>query len=314
VFDPSLITDILKSSEFVIPDYASGYAKLDQQSPGQGWNLVVNTLEHIPLAHEGVRHVALRRDLARLIGARSNAAKHSAAALLNRLASSVFREATRVDLIRDLVRPLNDTLFGELIGAPLPKAASDTASPSQIFDRALGLNRRKQVRDEIAQFSNTFTDAKLATSQDYAMAFVSVGYDSVLGSLGSSLVAVLKEAEGERLCDIAYPEDLPHTGVPYIERIAARDGAFQETAFARGDRFRLFLDAVPARGANRGDELYFGKGRHVCIGKELSQWLWRALVKELAKVSLKVSLIEVQLRRRDYVFCVYEGIVVSFHG
>ena len=143
-----------------------------------------------------------------------------------------------------------------------------------MFDRQLGLNRLMRVRDEIARAAKFFSEASLATSPDYATAFLAVGHDSVLGSLGTSLVAILREGDGTLLSDLDWPPFLPRTGVPYIERIASNDGEIQGFRFTGGDRFRLFLDACPARGHAGEDAAFFGKGRHVCLGKDLSQWLW----------------------------------------
>jgi cytochrome P450 len=98
-----------------------------------------------------------------------------------------------------------------------------------------------------------------------------VGHDSLAASLGVSLVTLLERAHNARLCDFDYPDALPGTGVPYVERVARTDCSIQGFEFRAGDRVRLFLDACPARG-NGGEEApFFGKGRHLCLGKDLSQ-------------------------------------------
>ena len=89
-----------------------------------------------------------------------------------------------------------------------------------------------------------------------------VGYDSLLGSLATSLVALLRDGAGSRLCDLTYSEFLPRTGVPYVERVAKKDCAIDGFNFLAGNRVRLFLDAYPARGdVKREEPPYFGKGR-----------------------------------------------------
>lgn len=312
VFDSKFIVEILKSPDFVVVDYAAEYRKLDQRT-GIGWTDLVHVLSNIPLAAEGSRHAELRREFARLIHARGTVTKAAVSQTLKHLIPLVFRAGAKADLVADLVRPLNDVFFSELIGAPIPSLAPAKASPSQIFDRFLSLNRRKKLRDEVARVSKCLAEAELATTANYATAFLAVGHDSVLGTLGSSLVAVLQHKGDTRLCDLDYPRSLPRTGVPYIERFATKPFVFANVDVEPGDRLRLFLDACPARDSNGEQAVFFGKGRHVCLGKEPSEWLWRAVTEELAKIPLRVRLIEARLRRNDFVFSVYESIKVSIH-
>ena len=69
-----------------------------------------------------------------------------------------------------------------------------------------------------------------------------LGYDSIVGSLGGSILHVLEQAPGERLCDISYPETMPRTGVPYVERFASIDCRLGDADIKKGDRIRLYLD------------------------------------------------------------------------
>jgi cytochrome P450 len=311
VFDPGLIVDILKSPDFVVVDYASEYAKLEQQTRID-WTGLVDALSHIPLAHEGERHSQLRRDFARLIAARSAPTKAAVGEVIAKTVPAVFQAGRDAELMSELVRPINDALFSGLIGAPVPEHSA-SPSGSQIFDRFLGLNRRKRVQNEVVRLAQAFAEQDLATSAEYATALMLVGYDSVLGSLGTSLVSQLKQGAGARLCDLDYPDYLPQTGVPYVERVAKNDRAILRWNIQAGDRIRLMLDACPARGCIGEEAPLFGKGRHLCVGKELSQWLWQALTQEMAKVRLKVLITEARLRPHDYVFSVYESIEVSIH-
>ena len=90
----------------------------------------------------------------------------------------------------------------------------------------------------------TYTAAqdRLNTAPGYATSLRMLGYDFIVGSLGGSLLHVLTNAQGKRLCDIAYPQTLPKTGVPYIERFAAADCTIGDAAIKQGDRIRLYLD------------------------------------------------------------------------
>lgn len=315
VFDPEVMIAIMKSADFVVVNYAAEYGKLEQRT-GIDWSCLIGTLRSIPLTSEGAHHTQLRRDFARLISARSAAAKAAVAEFADNDIPLVFRNRRTAELVDNLIRPITNTLFGILLGVPVPEVSSKGPSVSQIFDRFLSLNRRIQLQASLGHLSKSLSDEAhdLTTSVEYATALMVVGHDSLLGSLGASLVAVLEEqVEGARLCDITYPEALPRTGVPYVERVAQMDCTVHGTKFHAGDRLRLFLDACPARGTPSNEAPYFGKGRHLCVGMDLSQCVWRTLVQSLAQLPFRLRIIEATLRANDYVFNVYDKIEVSVH-
>ena len=100
----------------------------------------------------------------------------------------------------------------------MPLQPDDGISGSQIFDLYLSLNRRKEIVAKAGAMLETYTMAqdRLDTAPGYATALKILGYNSLVVSLGGSMLHVLKNAPGKRLCDIAYPQTLPQTGVPML--------------------------------------------------------------------------------------------------
>jgi hypothetical protein len=58
----------------------------------------------------------------------------------------------------------------------------------------------------------------------------------------------------------------------------------------------------------------FGKGRHSCLGEEMSTWLWQTLAAEMVRLPFKFSVSNVNRRERDYVFTYYSTITVEFNA
>ena len=305
---------IMKSADFVVVNYAAEYGKLEQRT-GIDWSCLIGTLQSIPLTGDGPHHIQLRRDFARLISAHSAAAKAAVAEFADNDVPLVFRNRRTAELVDDLIRPITNILFGILLGVPPPEVSSKGPSVSQIFDRFLSLNRRIQLQESLSHLSKSLSDnvSELTTSAEYATALIAVGHDSLIGSLGASLVAVLEQAEGARLCDVTFPSTLPRTGVPYVERVAQKDCTVHGTQFHAGDRLRLFLDACPSRGTPSDEAPYFGKGRHLCLGMDLSQWVWHTVTHSLSQLPVRLRILEAKLRANDYVFNVYDRIEVSVH-
>jgi hypothetical protein len=155
---------------------------------------------------------------------------------------------------------------------------------------------------------------RLSTAPGYATALRILGFDSIVGSLGGSILHAFKQAPAERLCDISYPQALPKTGVPYIERFAAVDCKLGDADFKEGDRVRLYLDPGAQRDHANNGECNFGRGRHSCLGEDLSIWLWRALTDAFGQLPLRFTIESEQRRKPDWVFTYYSSIVVQFHA
>ena len=115
---------------------------------------------------------------------------------------------------------------------------------------------------------------RLNTAPGYATALKMLGYNSIVGSLGGSILHVLENAPGERLCDIAYPQTLPQTGVPYVERFAAADCRLGDADIKKGDRIRLYLDPGAQRDHANDWRMQFRERSALLPREDLSTWLW----------------------------------------
>jgi cytochrome P450 len=311
-FDTGAITAVLKSANFVAPNFAEWHHALS--SMGIDCSSVIEILDYLAIANEGARHAEIRKNLAKTIAAHSAETKQLAASKLDELVPSLCREGSRVDLVRDIIRPVCDRLFETMIGVPVP--SDDGISSSQLFDLYLSLSRRKKVVSLAGEMLQTYAEEsdRLNTSPGYATSLRMLGFDSIAGSLGCSLLHELKQAAGQRLSDIAFPRTLPKTGVPYIERFAAADYTLGDAAIKQGDRIRLYLDPGAQQDHANNGECYFGRGRHSCLGEDMSTWLWRATTEALGRLPLRFSIESETRRKPDWVFNYYSSIVVSFHA
>jgi hypothetical protein len=76
---------------------------------------------------------------------------------------------------------------------------------------------------------------------------------------------------------------------------------------------RLYLESDLKGDAESVNECQFGRGRHSCLGEDLSNWMWRALSGELAQLPLRFTIERAARRTPDWVFRYYAQIVVDFH-
>ncbi len=277
---------------------------------------LIRALNHIPLANEGKEHAELRRTMARAILGDNEGTKQHLASFVHAVVAKSCRNGASVDLVRDVVRPIADALFATFLGMDIPAAPGESdVTISQIFDRALSLNRRKEIGRQCEHLLDTFSASadRLKVSADYALALTIIGHDSIVGTLGRSLLGVLRSGAGKRLCDISYPKEVPETGVPYTERIAEKDCSVGGVEWRAGDRVRLYLDEAACPAGHAESRPLFGRGRHSCLGEDISEWLWRTLTAELSALPFRCTVEGATRRERDYVFVYYSSIAVRFH-
>ena len=102
--------------------------------------------------------------------------------------------------------------------------------------------------------------------------------------------------------------------MPYVERFAAADCRLGDADIKKGDRIRLYLDPGAQRNPANAGECNFGKGRHSCIGEDLSTWLWGTLTETFSRLPLLFNIESEARRKPDWVFTYYSSIVVHFHA
>jgi hypothetical protein len=311
VFDPSLIADISKNTHFHVVDYGS-VADIIMERTGIDLSSTKLLFTEIPLANEGKKHNALRRLMAHAIADREETASESFRLRLVDLGQHFISVNEPVNLMDKFFIPPIESFINGLVGSSnVHRFVTD--SISSVFGRTLSLNRRKTIDVEISQLLKWLgqTD-ELQVQPGVALAMMVLGKDSLIGSLSCSLHTVLNANFAVRFFDIDWPKLIPITGVPYFERIATENITIDDRPFDKGDRVRLYFDACPRLVGSPEESLYFGAGRHMCLGKRMSQRLWQLLVDYLSHLKLRASVKDFQFRPNDLIFNYPAHFVVQF--
>jgi hypothetical protein len=311
VFDPRLIGDISKQAQFHVVNYGLA-AQFIMERTGIDLSFTRLLFEQIPLANEGEKHAALRRRMAHAIAEREELAVESFRLKLVELGPRIILSGRSVNLMDEFFIPLVEALITGLIG-PVDVQRFVLDSISCVFGRTLSLNRRKTIEAQISQLVNWLAQAdELQVEPRVALAMMVLGKDSLIGSLSCSLHTVLSFNPGVRCFEIEWPQLLPTTGVPYFERIATDNITIETHHFNRGDRVRLYFDACSGLVGSPQESLYFGAGRHMCLGKRMSQKLWQLLIDYLSSAKVRVSIEDFQFRPNDLIFNYPSRFVVQF--
>lgn len=302
VFSPNMIAEISRRTEFHVVNYPHAVQTIIDRI-GMDLSATRSVFDEIPLANEGETHATLRRNMAHVIAKYEELAVTAFRLKLEELASKVFSPNTTLDLVDTFFVPLFDSLVTKLIGAAISREFA-AESISQIFDRMLSLNRRMSIEMQLRALVDNLEHKRndLHVAPRVAVALMVLGKDALIGSLSCSLHAVLNVNSGIEFCKIEWPQLIPFTGVPYVERVAMRTLTLGTHQIRRGDRLRLYFDACSRVVGSPEELLYFGTGRHTCLGRKVSQGVWRALVDNLSHRKIRARVDKLMFRSNDYVF------------
>jgi hypothetical protein len=209
------------------------------------------------------------------------------------------------ELMDDIIGPMVHEYLCLIVGFDIDPTL-DCQSASQVFDRSIGINKRRRIETEVASLRDVIVSrlGSAATEEEIGLrlAYFILGKDPLKGMLGESLRRVLQANPGVRLMEISYPESPPETGVPYIERLVETPFELADREFKQGDRVRIFLQSFAYAHDAGSRSNFFGAGPHACLGRPLSMEIWRGVAGFLSTVPLRAQVLSYAPRTTDYVF------------
>jgi hypothetical protein len=305
--DADTIISVLKDRAFTVINYKKETANISQ-ALGVDFQATEKLLEHVPFAHEGKCHAALRKDMAVEISERTDAALGEFTRFCSARVSALFANAASFNIVSELFAPCVFHLMSELSGVCLQ--THESVSPTQVFDRSLSVNRRKHIDRQIQKIFELAGSNFPADVVGLRSAMLALGSDSLLGSLSESFCSEIGKNAGKRLNEIAWEPKISMTAVPYVERTAVNSLEISGVNIQENQRIRLYLDVFSSQGPVGFDQ-FFGTGRHGCLGKSVSQKAWKILVSELGRIEKKLRINKVEYRGADYLFNFPDVIDVS---
>ena len=309
--NPELIKKIIDNPEFRVHNY-------EPKNLGEKLKLnfqhLIKIVSYFPIALEDEEHKAARKKYALKISSKYD---ESLICFKNALSSKLHKinsPHTAIDLVQNVIEPSLKSALMLLSGLDILKDCQ-LGSISQILDEKLSINRRIELNHQIAIIleglpSNIDIDEKY-----FMIAVFALGYDSLLGSITSSVAMTLLENNSKRINEINWSKDIPYTGVPVIERVAKKDCQIGHTIIKSGEKVKLYIESA---GFINGDKsmyssLFFGHGIHKCVGMHFSNAIWKILINEFSKLNKLFTIKSINTRPNDYVFNVFSNITVDLY-
>jgi hypothetical protein len=256
--DPATMVAIQKDAAFAVLDQSAELEKIRRRLhidlPG-----IDRVFRNVPVNVEGSEHTERRRRMARTIAARTEDALARFTALAERLCAENLARSGESELIAEVFEPLTIVLARALSGIALTHNR-DFLSPTQVFDKSLGLNRRKLIDKQISALWREACRSMSEDEADGAIALAVLGSDTILASLALTFVERVSAHPGVPLSGIAWGDRISATAVPFIERVATRATEVAGATIREGDLVRLFLDGFALEPPEKRDG-FFGAGR-----------------------------------------------------
>jgi hypothetical protein len=301
VTNPEQCRVLISSRNLRPATYGEDYTALQARFGGY-FSAMTFAFAHTPLCLHGQEHIEMRRRVAGFLAPRK-------AQISARIRDSVRARMAplttpgRVEVMGGVVRPIVRDVISSTIDIDLERAG-DTYTVSSVFDRSIGMGKRRRIAAQVSALKAFIEDAVGHDAADVGMrlALIILGQDSLVGTLGESLYRLILDNPGLRLSEIDYPEVPPFTGVPFIDRIVLEPFELEGRVFAAGDRVRVYLQSYAYGADDDGQQRFFSAGAHTCLGRPVSLELWAEMTALLKTVDLRADVTNYSEMTENYVF------------
>jgi hypothetical protein len=318
ISDLGLISQVLRNPDFVVHEY-----RFDLALSRHGVHLphLTRMREFLPLAVEGERHSELRNRMIREISLNTVAAVEAyEAALAAALDETIVRSRDGTAcLARDVLLPSLRKASIVLAGlAPWLSSIDEIEHLADLplfFDDLISIKKRMQLEAIAAQVLHAMPADMDVDERYLRLSMLTLAIDTLSASVTLSVKSILEREPGVALNQVNWDAELTSTGLPFIERKAAKDALLLDKVISRNDRVRLLVDAAGFQGnaCPRYSDLYFAAGAHQCIGKAASRKIWKSTVEQLRMINRCLQVTAFSFRGRDTVFSFPESFEVTIH-
>lgn len=287
VIDPGIVSALLRDPRVTAISTAAASVFLEERYSVRLSTLVA-VAELLPLGLDGQPHLAVRRQMARIV----SKGQERLAGLMPGLVEKHFAplaHSAEVELCTECVAPFVEELFSRIIDGQ-ETILFRPRTLARIFDRLTSIATRIAIDAELAALRAHLVALGIE-DLDLTLAFLMIGRDSLLSTLAESLADIARNAGGAALPDLAYPAMPPQTGVSVTERMVGEDLSIGGQDLRKGDRLRLYFQGYAHLPAEADKLLMFGTGLHSCLGRGLSLDAWQALVAWLSRVPRRMELV-----------------------
>lgn len=308
VFDPVIGAEVLKSKSFEVISMAHIYRDIAART-GIDFDAIVKVLDRTPLFLNSEQHKLVRAEMARVLADKRAAQTSALETSIDGFFDSQVRPGAVIELTSQLTRPLYHAVMAPVLGMDTGHGL-ETDDLSRLFDPILSLKRRQRINARI--------EALLARPDDIItptlLAMTILGHDPFVGGLSLSIYRTIANQPGMRLSDMRWDPQLSATALPYVDRIAVADWNCNSVQIMEGQRVRIFIGASSEYGPLETQDVLFGRGAHLCLGRMITQLAWQMSINRFQQCNCSATASDLQMRAPDTLFDFPSSSRITLHG
>ena len=274
-----LAKEIVLSPHFRMYSMADRYRELVART-GLDFSASIRLMEYLPVFIDGEHHVRIRKAMARRV---SQTQKCQYASCAEALASVIhrFADESEVELVEDFAQPIWRAISASIMPRT-PETLRLIDDIPNLFSPILSIKRRFEINQRIEAFQRNTGEEE--EDELILLCLTTLEMRPFVGTLSLSIYDLVGSNAGKSFAEVEWPETFPVSSLRYVDRIALCDVSVGGRHFSAGERVRCFTQHVKySREENAGS--LFGFGSHTCLGKSVSERVWKLVTATLSKLS-----------------------------
>jgi|ThiBiot_300_plan_2_1041538.scaffolds.fasta_scaffold27717_1 hypothetical protein len=275
---------VILSAEFTTYSMADRYRELSDRTK-LDFSAAIQLLDHLPVFLDGEKHQKIRKLMAKRISETKDSQFAASQATLLALCTSLFRPGSEIDLVADFCQPLWHSISSVIVPCSETMLELVDAIPA-LFSPHLSIRERAKINARIA----AFLEAHCAHSDDnlLLLCLASLGARPFVGTMGLSIWEALQAHPGAKMSEMAWPSMFSSSSLTFVDRVVSSPSERCPHSLETGDRVRCFTQSRLYSPAENRMAL-FGFGAHTCLGKSISEKVWKLVVAAFSQIDLRVD-------------------------
>jgi hypothetical protein len=277
IVDPSIAIDILRSTDFALPDLRALVREMRRRQPNSFIHLQP-ALELLPIFLENQDHTRIRKILGQYLSSKHHEIEQRLPNVICGLLDSI-PQSGEINLVTQLLTPLIGDVFSKLVDRDLSEEVMGLrlGKMFEVKHTMASLSKLDVMLERVCQFLGTdpSSDEDEFICQLNCLVF---GVENVISTLAENLFLAFQLSGGTA------PAQLPPYPVEVMISTTHRS-AISPTEIAGhrvkpSDIIRIHLEPFGYSNDRAINSALFGAGRHACIGKQLTLTIWKHLTEQ----------------------------------
>ncbi len=295
--------EIIVSKTFENYPMSEKYRKL-QAKTGLDFSAIIYLLDHLPVFLNGDVHKNIRKKMATVIATSKTQQEEAVRTTVDQLLSRYFHSNCEFDLVADFAKIIWKAISRQIIGETTELQNVVETIPF-LFDPTLSIRKRLAI--------NSTLNKNIKKTDEEAMlkiALASVGSRPFVGSIVLSIFDTIEKNLGSPLANYEWAEDYGVSSLTYVDRICMKDQTINSSHVLKNERVRCITQSEQYSADENLAALY-GFGRHLCLGRHISQYTYSYLIQEFKRISSVLTPLSLQMEKQSKPFRLPQSAIIS---